>query len=219
MGKLKFATNFGVEQETVELIHNTIFKISEDKIQGKLHKIPNDEFIDLYVYARYSLEAITHSENMHLNKSKIHEKVLEDYLFDHNYLEEQYGPKKEEMKTLDEQVEYEKFQEEKDQKKKLKQIEKKNKDMGYHAKADFNLSDKSDFPDLQGNTVKKTEATPENYREMIESTKNKPATYQKTINEMFPALGSDEPSSQPEKVSQPEKREKAWWEKINEKKV
>ena len=52
------------------------------------------------------------------------------------------------MKTLDEKVEYEKFEEERNHNKKLKQMEKKNKDMGYHAKADFNLNDKMDFPDL-----------------------------------------------------------------------
>ena len=94
MGKLKFATNFGVEHDTTELIHEKILKMKEEKIQEKLSQIPNEEFIDLYVFVNYCLQAITHSDNMHLAKNKIHERVIEDFLFDHQYLEEQYGPKK-----------------------------------------------------------------------------------------------------------------------------
>lgn len=43
---------------------------------------------------------------------------------------------------------FEKEEEERKEKKRLKDLEKKNKDMGYHAKANFSLSNKSDFPDL-----------------------------------------------------------------------
>lgn len=85
---------------------------------------------------------------MHLAKNKIHENVLEDYLFDRPELEKQFGPKKEDLKTLEERVMFEKEQEEKNHKKNLKDIEKKNKDMGYHAQANYSLNDKNDFPDL-----------------------------------------------------------------------
>ena len=52
--------------------------------------------------------------------------------------------------------------------------------------------------------------------------KQKPATYKKKINELFPTLdgmGSEEQKPKKEEVVVHEKREKQWWEKINEKKV
>lgn len=52
--------------------------------------------------------------------------------------------------------------------------------------------------------------------------KQKPATYKKKINELFPTLdgmGSEEQKPKKEEVVVSEKREKQWWEKINEKKV
>lgn len=49
--------------------------------------------------------------------------------------------------------------------------------------------DKGDFPDLviQKKEVKKED----NLRDMIQIVKEKPVTYQKKINEMFPSLGED----------------------------
>lgn len=61
MAKLKFASNFGVQLETSELIHDKIFKMSEESIQNSLSKIPNDEFIDLYIFVKYCYQAITHN--------------------------------------------------------------------------------------------------------------------------------------------------------------
>ena len=63
----------------------------------------------------------------------------------------------------------------------LKEIEKKNERSGYQVKTDFNLVDKSDFPDLvieKKGEVKKQD----NLREMTQIAKEKPATYQKKIN-------------------------------------
>ena len=72
MAKMKFASNFGVQLETSEMIHDKIFKINEDHIQSSLSKIPNEEFIDLYIFVKYCYQAITHNENIHLAKNKIH---------------------------------------------------------------------------------------------------------------------------------------------------
>ena len=66
-------------------------------------------------------------------------------------------------------------------KKKSLKIEKKNERSGYQVKTDFNLVDKSDFPDLvieKKGEVKKQD----NLREMTQIAKEKPATYQKKIN-------------------------------------
>ena len=49
MVKLKFANNFGVEGDTIELVHEKIFKMSKDNIPSRLAKIPNEELLDLYV--------------------------------------------------------------------------------------------------------------------------------------------------------------------------
>ena len=48
---------------------------------------------------------------------------------------------------------------------------------------------------------------------MIETAKSKPATYQKSINEMFPSLGEPEtePTKKDEGPAKGEKKEKAWW--------
>ena len=75
-----------------------------------MSKIPNTEFIDCYVFVKFCLEVITHSENIQLAKNKINEKVIEDFLIDRPHLEKEFGPKKEEMATLDEKIEYEKDQ-------------------------------------------------------------------------------------------------------------
>ena len=69
-------------------------------------------------------------------------------MFDRQELDKKFGPKKEELKTLDEKVQFEKEQEERNHQKKLKDMEKRNKDLGYHAQTNFSLNDKSDFPDL-----------------------------------------------------------------------
>ena len=54
------------------------------------------------------------------------------------------------------------------------------------------MVDKGDFPDLV--VGKKGEVKKEEHlKEVIESTKDKPATYQKKINEMFPTLGGGPP--------------------------
>lgn len=69
-------------------------------------------------------------------------------------------------------------------------MEKKNKDLGYHAQTNFSLNDKSDFPDLI--IGKKPEQTKkDNFRDVVDDAKSKPSTYQKKINELFPTLGSD----------------------------
>ncbi len=92
------------------------------------------------------------------------------------------------MKNLDEQIEFEKLQEERKVKQTLKEIEKKHERNGFQIKTDFNLVDKGDFPDLV--IEKKSEGRKEeNLREVIQIVKDKPATYQKKINEMFPSLG------------------------------
>ena len=81
--------------------------------------------------------------------------------------------------------------------------------MGYHAKAEFNLNDKSDFPDLMPQNNKKVQqqaADHGNFKEMIQNTKNKPATYEKAINELFPALGDPEPVRKAEEQKAPVKK-------------
>lgn len=72
MAKFKFASNFGVQLDTSEMIHEKIFKMNQENIQNRLTKIPNEEIVDLYVFVKYCYEAITHNENMHLTKNKIH---------------------------------------------------------------------------------------------------------------------------------------------------
>jgi hypothetical protein len=39
MAKLKFATNFGLHKDTIEYIHNNIFKKNFDETQNRLDKI------------------------------------------------------------------------------------------------------------------------------------------------------------------------------------
>lgn len=141
-------------------------------------------------------------------------------------LEKQFGLKKEELKNLEEQIEYEKLQEERKAKQTLKEIEKKNQLKGFQIKTDFNLVDKGDFPDLV--TEKKEEAKKEEkFKQVIMSVKDKPATYQKKINEMFPTLGAPEeafpsPGKEESKKEQPSRKveakqqEKSWWQKLNE---
>lgn len=62
--------------------------------------------------------------------------------------------------------------------------------MGYHAKANFSLNDKNDFPDLVVPN-KNAQSIPQNYADVAETAKSKPATYQKKINELFPTLGDN----------------------------
>lgn len=76
----------------------------------------------------------------------------------------------------------------------MKDMEIKNKNMGYHSKTDFNLNDKGDFPELL-QPKKTSQNEDESYRDVIHSTKNKPATYQKKMNELFPTLGDCQPSN------------------------
>ena len=64
------------------------------------------------------------------------------------------------------------------------------------------------------------------FKEVIQTQKQKPATYQKKINEMFPTLGGgdpepkEEPKKEVNKIEAPKqegkKEQKAWWEKINQ---
>jgi hypothetical protein len=202
------------------MIYEKIFKMNKENIQSRLSKVPNDELIDLYVFVKYCYEAITHSEHIHVSKNKIHEQVLEDYLFDRPELEREYGPKKSEMKTLDEKVQFERDQEEKSHKKTLKAIEKKQKTMGCFPESAVNLNDKTEFPDLMGNS-KKTETVDvsnQNLKEVIQTAKTKPATYQKSINEMFPTLGEVEAKQElgSKNALVVAKTEKSWWEKIND---
>lgn len=57
---------------------------------------------------------------MRVEKHKIHENILEDFLYDRPHLEQKYGLKKEDLKTMDEKVEFEKLEEERKMKKQLK---------------------------------------------------------------------------------------------------
>jgi hypothetical protein len=100
----------------------------------------------------------------------------------------------------------------------LKEIEKKHERNGFQTRTDFNLVDKGDFPDLV--VEKKGEARKEeNLTEMIHIVKDKPATYQKKINEMFPSLGEAPPAKEEPRLPEPQqKAERAWWEKINDSK-
>lgn len=100
------------------------------------------------MFVKYCHDAILHSDSIHLTKNKIHENILEDFLYHRPELEKKFGRKKEELKTLDEQIEYEKIQEQRIHNKKMKDLEIKNKNMGYHANTNFNLNDKGDFPEL-----------------------------------------------------------------------
>ena len=56
------------------------------------------------MFIKYCYQAIKHTENMRIEKHKIHENILEDFLYDRPHLEEKYGLKKEELKTMDEKV-------------------------------------------------------------------------------------------------------------------
>ena len=42
MVKFKFANNFGVEGDTIKLVHDKILKLSLDNVQKRLRKIPNE---------------------------------------------------------------------------------------------------------------------------------------------------------------------------------
>lgn len=163
-----------------------------------------------------------------MEKSKIHEDVLEDFLFDRvswwvtqPELEVEHGKKKNEL-TLEEQVEFETELEEKKIKKQIKTLELENKKRGYEARTDFNLVDKGDFPELSGANSKHHSKPEEQFKEVVQSSQQKPATYQKKINEMFPTLDSDQDAhSSPKEKDKKEndKKEKAWWEKLNEKPI
>jgi len=52
------------------------------------------------VFVKYCEHAIKHTSDMRVEKHKIHENILEDLLYDKPYLEEKYGLKKEELKTM-----------------------------------------------------------------------------------------------------------------------
>jgi hypothetical protein len=82
---------------------------------------------------------------------------------------------------LDEQIEFEKLQEEKKHKLTLKEMEKKNNQKGYQIKTDFNLIDKGDFPELVIEK-KNDEKKEDKFKEVISTVRDKPATYQKKIN-------------------------------------
>ena len=111
------------------------------------------------------------------------------------YLMEKYGPKKEDMKNLDEQVEFEKAEEERRVREKLRELEKKSQQQGIKVQTDFNLKDKGDFPDLLESKKTASEDPKERLTEVIGIVKNKPATYKKKMNEMFPSLGEEDNSS------------------------
>lgn len=77
-------------------------------------------------------------------------------------------------------------------------MEKKNKDLGYHAQTNFSLNDKSDFPDLILDK-KPAQSTKDNFRDVVDNAKSKPSTYQKKINQLFPSLGSEQTESPSDK--------------------
>lgn len=95
-------------------------------------------------------------------------------------------------------------EEERNHQKKLKDMEKKNKDMGYHAKANFSLNDRGDFPELIVDKKPEANGVRDNFRDVVDNAKYKPSTYQKKINELFPSL---EEETQPAH-SKKEKEEK-----------
>jgi hypothetical protein len=41
MANFRFASNFGVQLDTSEMIHDKIFKMNKDNIQSRLSKIPD----------------------------------------------------------------------------------------------------------------------------------------------------------------------------------
>jgi hypothetical protein len=81
MAKFKYATNFGVHKDTIEFV-SKIFKNKISETQEGLDKIENDELLDLYIFVKFCYQAVRHSQNMHTEKNKIHEDVLEDLLFE-----------------------------------------------------------------------------------------------------------------------------------------
>ncbi len=77
----------------------------------------------------------------------------------------------------------------------LKKIQIESKKRGYEIKTDYSLADKGDFPQLDPNLIKKSQKKVEqSLKNVYEESRQKPATYQKKINEMFPALGEDDDS-------------------------
>ncbi len=81
MAKFKFATNFGIHKETVDHILNNIYKKKTGEVQERLDKIETEELLDVYVFVKFCFQAIKHNKNMLTEKNKIHENILEDFLY------------------------------------------------------------------------------------------------------------------------------------------
>lgn len=86
MARFKYVTNFGVHKETVDFILNKIFKLKIEQTQDKLDKVETEELLDIYIFVKFCYNALNHSKNMHIEKSKIHEDILEDFLYDRPHL-------------------------------------------------------------------------------------------------------------------------------------
>jgi hypothetical protein len=82
MAKFKFATNFGIQQDTVDFILGTVFKKKFSEFQEKLNKIATEEILDCYIFVKLCFQAIKHKKNLLTEKNKIHENILEDFLFE-----------------------------------------------------------------------------------------------------------------------------------------
>lgn len=82
MAKFKFATNFGIQQDTVDFILGTVLKKKFSEFQEKLNKIATEEILDCYIFVKLCFQAIKHKKNLLTEKNKIHENILEDFLFE-----------------------------------------------------------------------------------------------------------------------------------------
>lgn len=76
MAKFKFATNFGINKDTIDLLIGKVFKKSLSEVQEKLNKIETEELLDCYIFVKLCYQAIKHSKNMLQEKNKIHENIL-----------------------------------------------------------------------------------------------------------------------------------------------
>ena len=82
MAKFKFATNFGIQQDTVDFILGTVLKKKFSEFQERLNKIATEEILDCYIFVKLCFQAIKHKKNLLTEKNKIHENILEDFLFE-----------------------------------------------------------------------------------------------------------------------------------------
>ena len=58
MAKFKFASNFGLQKGTIEFLSEKVLRENRANLQKRLSEVNNEEFIDLYVFVKYSTSAI-----------------------------------------------------------------------------------------------------------------------------------------------------------------